>query len=167
MIRRPPRSTLFPYTTLFRSLGVDDQGRPVAADAQATDLGAIAGVRPTVQVVVLELLLEHVPGRGPLLGGAAGGAGTQKDVPRVGADAELGGDGGQLLVPVVHGDHFPGTAAPVKVSVRRWPVCRAAGRGGWWRLRSCGSRARAALRAPRSRWGTGGGWRACTGPSPS
>src|SRR2546429_8442145 len=23
MIRRPPRSTLFPYTTLFRSLGVD------------------------------------------------------------------------------------------------------------------------------------------------
>src|SRR5256885_9239714 len=24
MIRRPPRSTLFPYTTLFRSLGDDD-----------------------------------------------------------------------------------------------------------------------------------------------
>src|SRR5256885_5260758 len=24
MIRRPPRSTLFPYTTLFRSLDVDD-----------------------------------------------------------------------------------------------------------------------------------------------
>src|SRR2546427_8605987 len=31
MIRRPPRSTLFPYTTLFRSvaaLGVDEEGRP-------------------------------------------------------------------------------------------------------------------------------------------
>src|SRR2546430_10299045 len=27
MIRRPPRSTLFPYTTLFRSLGVRDRGR--------------------------------------------------------------------------------------------------------------------------------------------
>src|SRR3712207_8842473 len=28
MIRRPPRSTLFPYTTLFRSrLGREDQGR--------------------------------------------------------------------------------------------------------------------------------------------
>src|SRR3712207_8400394 len=26
MIRRPPRSTLFPYTTLFRSLGVNDVG---------------------------------------------------------------------------------------------------------------------------------------------
>ena len=25
MIRRPPRSTLFPYTTLFRSTGVYDQ----------------------------------------------------------------------------------------------------------------------------------------------
>src|SRR3712207_7512407 len=24
MIRRPPRSTLFPYTTLFRSLGIED-----------------------------------------------------------------------------------------------------------------------------------------------
>src|SRR2546422_2964278 len=26
MIRRPPRSTLFPYTTLFRSHGCEDQG---------------------------------------------------------------------------------------------------------------------------------------------
>src|SRR2546430_3554754 len=26
MIRRPPRSTLFPYTTLFRSRGVDGDG---------------------------------------------------------------------------------------------------------------------------------------------
>src|SRR2546430_5392893 len=25
MIRRPPRSTLFPYTTLFRSGGIDDR----------------------------------------------------------------------------------------------------------------------------------------------
>src|SRR2546426_6766935 len=28
MIRRPPRSTLFPYTTLFRSLGVPRPGDP-------------------------------------------------------------------------------------------------------------------------------------------
>ena len=26
MIRRPPRSTLFPYTTLFRSNGLDKEG---------------------------------------------------------------------------------------------------------------------------------------------
>src|SRR5438477_8970340 len=31
MIRRPPRSTLFPYTTLFRSAG--DRGRRIAAAA--------------------------------------------------------------------------------------------------------------------------------------
>src|SRR2546422_8144859 len=29
MIRRPPRSTLFPYTTLFRSHGGRDRPRPV------------------------------------------------------------------------------------------------------------------------------------------
>src|SRR3712207_6871228 len=28
MIRRPPRSTLFPYTTLFRSLGEPDHAAP-------------------------------------------------------------------------------------------------------------------------------------------
>src|SRR2546429_5687374 len=28
MIRRPPRSTLFPYTTLFRSARQDDDGMP-------------------------------------------------------------------------------------------------------------------------------------------
>src|SRR5438132_10613527 len=32
MIRRPPRSTLFPYTTLFRSQLADDQGSRGAAD---------------------------------------------------------------------------------------------------------------------------------------
>src|SRR3712207_7538261 len=31
MIRRPPRSTLFPYTTLFRSLALPVVGDPVAA----------------------------------------------------------------------------------------------------------------------------------------
>src|SRR2546422_8486470 len=33
MIRRPPRSTLFPYTTLFRSLlpGEDEHRRPILA----------------------------------------------------------------------------------------------------------------------------------------
>src|SRR2546429_6939585 len=30
MIRRPPRSTLFPYTTLFRSVRPAVMGRPVA-----------------------------------------------------------------------------------------------------------------------------------------
>src|SRR5256885_5627524 len=33
MIRRPPRSTLFPYTTLFRSVAVGEHHPPVAARA--------------------------------------------------------------------------------------------------------------------------------------
>src|SRR3712207_6903008 len=41
MIRRPPRSTLFPYTTLFRSPGYDDPPADsvleVLADAVAKD----------------------------------------------------------------------------------------------------------------------------------
>src|SRR3989440_9792065 len=33
MIRRPPRSTLFPYTTLFRSARLDRLGRPDLIEA--------------------------------------------------------------------------------------------------------------------------------------
>src|SRR5688572_31908264 len=34
MIRRPPRSTLFPYTTLFRSPSRPGRGRPAARGAR-------------------------------------------------------------------------------------------------------------------------------------
>src|SRR5437870_10358077 len=44
MIRRPPRSTLFPYTTLFRSARVHPQGETVVAK-QVPARGA-AGPRP-------------------------------------------------------------------------------------------------------------------------
>src|SRR2546427_12671843 len=40
MIRRPPRSTLFPYTTLFRSHADDDLG---GATANVDDQAALAG----------------------------------------------------------------------------------------------------------------------------
>src|SRR2546430_9943818 len=55
MIRRPPRSTLFPYTTLFRSL-LDRGGILVeAADvlAQARVLGALPRDRRRELVVLL------------------------------------------------------------------------------------------------------------------
>src|SRR5258708_11637867 len=47
MIRRPPRSTLFPYTTLFRSRAAFGEVRRVDLRqvAQADDLGAGAGPR--------------------------------------------------------------------------------------------------------------------------
>src|SRR3712207_7130360 len=40
MIRRPPRSTLFPYTTLFRS-GHGDEQRPVAGERDGHRLVAL------------------------------------------------------------------------------------------------------------------------------
>src|SRR5690349_22571097 len=44
MIRRPPRSTLFPYTTLFRS---QSGGRPLENDAQrAARLGGVEVLEP-------------------------------------------------------------------------------------------------------------------------
>src|SRR5258705_5064823 len=49
MIRRPPRSTLFPYTTLFRSRGLAGVGR--ADDAE--DLVAMDGERDAVEYLLL------------------------------------------------------------------------------------------------------------------
>src|SRR3712207_7887166 len=47
MIRRPPRSTLFPYTTLFRSeqpvVDVDDEVVPAALRDRPVDVQAHAG----------------------------------------------------------------------------------------------------------------------------
>src|SRR5438034_8688859 len=39
MLRRPPRSTLFPYTTLFRSKGGEEAGEPLRTAVEA--LGAM------------------------------------------------------------------------------------------------------------------------------
>src|SRR5690242_20968519 len=43
MIRRPPRSTLFPYTTLFRSVGFDSQIRLGKIDDAIKIRGQIEG----------------------------------------------------------------------------------------------------------------------------
>src|SRR3712207_9448189 len=43
MIRRPPRSTLFPYTTLFRSVGLVMLGGPAAAASEAASGAAVLG----------------------------------------------------------------------------------------------------------------------------
>src|SRR2546430_11175573 len=45
MIRRPPRSTLFPYTTLFRSLHHDQHGTPVRPRRSRGDLPALRVAR--------------------------------------------------------------------------------------------------------------------------
>src|SRR6266851_1780633 len=47
MIRRPPRSTLFPYTTLFRSplIAVVDE-IDAGVDILVSDLGIVRNIRP-------------------------------------------------------------------------------------------------------------------------
>src|SRR5437588_1545474 len=42
MMRRPPRSTLFPYTTLFRSVHGDHHGRPAGSARRRRGAGAAA-----------------------------------------------------------------------------------------------------------------------------
>src|SRR3712207_9574676 len=42
MIRRPPRSTLFPYTTLFRSPVLDQRGEQLVLVAAAPDADLLA-----------------------------------------------------------------------------------------------------------------------------
>src|SRR3712207_9002310 len=54
MIRRPPRSTLFPYTTLFRS----DRDR--AAGGQRPSRGVELGIDPTLAGQPLALRLRHL-----------------------------------------------------------------------------------------------------------
>src|SRR3712207_8821665 len=53
MIRRPPRSTLFPYTTLFRSTP-----------------DVVRASRPQLQL--LDAVLDHLAGRGQLRRGGGG-----------------------------------------------------------------------------------------------
>src|SRR3712207_9374244 len=52
MIRRPPRSTLFPYTTLFRS-GLDQEGRVVVSTYPQRAKAANARRDPSVSLCVL------------------------------------------------------------------------------------------------------------------
>src|SRR3989449_9825171 len=67
MIRRPPRSTLFPYTTLFRSPGLDAEpvvgqrcGEQLADPAGVTRLGERATEQP------FELAFQAVVGHARL-----------------------------------------------------------------------------------------------------
>src|SRR2546429_9836116 len=65
MIRRPPRSTLFPYTTLFRSLAQGLRGREAARDiagvldhlerpAIGIEDGVVAGLDPDLAAVLAD-----------------------------------------------------------------------------------------------------------------
>src|SRR2546422_945321 len=75
MIRRPPRSTLFPYTTLFRSLDSDDRPDPDGGLVRGPEMELMRGRR-------LELGSDHAAdgGRGRR-GGRGGRRGLVDHVP--------------------------------------------------------------------------------------
>src|SRR2546430_12804859 len=54
MIRRPPRSTLLPYTTLFRSMRYDEHGRLTSGTLMDYALPHPSQV-PAIDTVILEL----------------------------------------------------------------------------------------------------------------
>src|SRR2546425_7978592 len=64
MIRRPPRSTLFPYTTLFRSRGRPEYAHPVLLERRDTRRGRLGR--------------GHHPGRHLARGGDQGDAGVER-----------------------------------------------------------------------------------------
>src|SRR2546423_12690222 len=70
MIRRPPRSTLFPYTTLFRSFPMI-----AAVVIPAFDLRAALRLQPRLQAKAAAL--APLPGTEPLIGSVTGLAETK------------------------------------------------------------------------------------------
>src|SRR2546429_5519062 len=102
MIRRPPRSTLFPYTTLFRSGQGErnaDAGGPGAAgkrDWREDANGAAAGRHPWARGEFLGRSTDAGFGKGRV----AAGGGFREESAGEGVRARLGGAcrGGGVLV---------------------------------------------------------------------
>src|SRR2546430_15479813 len=106
MIRRPPRSTLFPYTTLFRSGLVLVESAQLRFDGVAGSLHQLAeqlqGLDPVVGVDELEGAPPHVFGRAVAehrLGGPAGGGAPGRPGPPGEGNAPGVGPGAGTLAP--------------------------------------------------------------------
>src|SRR2546427_9303967 len=99
MIRRPPRSTLFPYTTLFRSPGrsheVDRTGERAAVDH---DLDQVVVAHPPDRAAVQCLRSDVAHARAAREPGETA-VGEERDVLPPGEIAECSGDLRGLLHP--------------------------------------------------------------------
>src|SRR2546425_11276065 len=101
MIRRPPRSTLFPYTTLFRTapaqfqsdgvasiaVGGTAKGRSVVFKATVTDPNAGDQLRLDVEVEPLGTAFSGVPSGS----GASGADGAPAPAPAAGPNRNVAG----------------------------------------------------------------------------
>src|SRR2546430_17189758 len=75
MIRRPPRSTLFPYTTLFRSKACRGMGNAQAFEVAEALRAACFGLAPPRPLVLLVVALDEAADlEPPRLHGVAGEA---------------------------------------------------------------------------------------------
>src|SRR3989454_9324188 len=63
MIRRPPRSTLFPYTTLFRSQGLAEKFRALVKSAGMVTPDGTVGIISTgaLDERLFRLIIERLP----------------------------------------------------------------------------------------------------------
>src|SRR3989449_9059092 len=109
MIRRPPRSTLFPYTTLFRSQDPCAVGGPAGAGAfhEEAILGAVGVHDPERRLPLVLDLVDVAAGGGELHGGGGGvRVGGRPPPPGV----VCGGGGGRRGVPWPGGAGAPADA---------------------------------------------------------
>src|SRR2546425_10594562 len=91
MIRRPPRSTLFPYTTLFRSMLVARAVHAVSSELQASGVAEYRGGR----LLPVEVDLDRRGGTdGALQPGMAPRAQRHGEAGGGGAGGEGGGHAG-------------------------------------------------------------------------
>src|SRR5256885_11825582 len=72
MIRRPPRSTLFPYTTLFRSYSLAEVGDGLTA------MGADCSARPGSVLDAFTVIDSDYPEKAAAIKGRAGAWATQE-----------------------------------------------------------------------------------------
>src|SRR5260370_34921184 len=90
MIRRPPRSTLFPYTTLFRSQQVSEIMRQMLTQAQtAGQYFTNDQIKEMTRKVSAEVDLVHQQTQNQRYGSSHIGA-TAKDISNVVTDAASG-----------------------------------------------------------------------------
>src|SRR3989449_2116060 len=97
MIRRPPRSTLFPYTTLFRSALV--LGNPVYRPGQRVEESVVQLLERPLEAVVLEMIMAQQVHPGAVILGEPARAGV--------ARAERRRRGAAREPPGLHGVHDP------------------------------------------------------------
>src|SRR2546427_10931743 len=104
MIRRPPRSTLFPYTTLFRSRVVQRSERRELTDG-GDDLGVDSRRADEPRAAVDDAVCDGLRSRPESLGERTQHGGRIEVVARVllAAEAQRRLPGGRLVEPQVYG----------------------------------------------------------------